>query len=141
MELQMHIRAQGKSLQLLRATYDPTIKRGVQKLIARLPNNIISIPDDVKKLLTVEELAHLEDYLKMMDVVKTQQRQSENLNNIVETLLDATTALSTTNTIKETTIDSERAVEIYAALDAFSAALRKAGYTKPAKQKKEKPQT
>jgi hypothetical protein len=124
----MHIREHGKSIQLLRTVYDPSKKRGVQKVVGRLPQDIDKIPDNIMAALTGEEQQHLTDYLVTMKAVKARQYAVQNLVNIHLTIDSAISALDTA--------DSTKAAEIWAALDRFGTALKKAGHPKPKPAKK-----
>ena len=128
----MHIREHGKCIQMLRSTYDQVTKRGVQKLVASLPSDAAVIPDKVKSLLSPEELQHLKDYLELMKAVKTQNRQRQNLDTIATSLTDSIAALS----FDGLSLESSQVSEIWTAIDAFSLALKKAGYAKPPKPRK-----
>lgn len=125
----MHFREQGKSLQLVRTTYNPEKRRGEQAVVAKLPQYTYIIPEDVRQLLTVEEVHQLTDYLAALEAGRKRQSQAYHLTTLVEDMGKATEALKGGTTLKD-------ADTLWNAISDLSKALRKAGHPKPVKASK-----
>lgn len=69
----MHFREQGRSLQLIRTTYQADKGRGSQQVVARIPLHTYELPADVEALLTAEELAQTRDYLATIKTVRSER--------------------------------------------------------------------
>ena len=59
----MRIKEAGKRLQLVRTTYEPESRRGVDKMIASVSSEALCVPFDVLPLLTPEEITQVEGAL------------------------------------------------------------------------------
>lgn len=59
----MRIKEAGKRLQLVRTTYAPECRRGIDKMIASISSEAIHVPLDVVPLLTPEEIKQVEGAL------------------------------------------------------------------------------
>lgn len=122
----MHFREQGKSLQLVRTTYNSAKGRGEQTVVAKLPQYTYAIPDDVRQLLTAEEVAQLTDYLAALESGRKKQNQAYHLTTLVEDIAKATEALRAGVVPKDPDA-------LWAAIADLSKALRKGGHPKPVK--------
>ncbi|MGF6314967.1 hypothetical protein [Pseudomonas frederiksbergensis] len=56
----MRIKEAGKRLQLVRTTYNPESRRGIDKMIASLSSEALEVPLDVRPLLTPEEFEQVD---------------------------------------------------------------------------------
>lgn len=120
----MHFREQGKSLQLVRTTYNPAKGRGEQTVVAKLPQYTYTIPDDVRQLLTADEVAQLTDYLAALEAGRRQQANAYHLRKLTEDMTMAVEALKAGSTPSD-------ADAIWTAMADMAKALKKAGYPKP----------
>lgn len=122
----MHFREQGKSLQLVRTTYESEKGRGVQKVVARLPRFSYTVPENVKALLTQDELVQLSDYLKALQAQREQDSHT----------LYARSGHAFVRSVREA-IESKAALDdpekLWAEIALLTKALRKAGYPRPKK--------
>lgn len=89
----MHFREQGKSLQLVRTTYESEKGRGVQKVVARLPRFSYTVPENVKALLTQDELVQLTDYLATLESGRKTETRNLYLRTLETAVVSATEAL------------------------------------------------
>ncbi|WP_045057417.1 hypothetical protein [Pseudomonas sp. ES3-33] len=69
----MRIKEAGKRLQLVRTTYTPESRRGVDKMIASVSSEAINVPFDVLPLLTPEEIKQVNDALLKRYVAKQKE--------------------------------------------------------------------
>lgn len=122
----MHFREQGRSLQLIRTTYDPSKRRGVQAVVAKLPLYCYTIPADVRPLLTEEETQQLTDYLAAVEAGRKQQNQAYQLQKLADDIAAATEALKSGKA-------PSNAEALWSAMAELGKALRKAGHPKPVK--------
>ena len=125
----MHFREQGKVLQLIRTTYDPVRKRGVQSVIGKMPRFTYAVPLEVSVLLTMEEKTQLADYLNALKAGREDESKASSLLICSRTIAAAASAL--TLGIKPKDADA-----IWSALADLSKALKKGGYRKPVPLKK-----
>lgn len=128
----MHFREQGKSLQLVRTTYNPEKKRGEQVVVAKLPQYTYTIPEDVRLLLTAEEFAQLTDYLAALADGRNRQNQAFHLRTLVDAMKEATAAL-------KVGVSPRDADALWTSIADLSKALRKAGHPKPVKARNPAP--
>lgn len=122
----MHFREQGRSLQLIRTTYDPEKRRGVQTVVAKLPQYTYSVPGEVRALLTDDEAQQLNDYLAAVQAGRNQQSQAYHLRQLAEDIGKATEALKAGGTPPDPDA-------LWASMAELGKALRKAGHPKPVK--------
>jgi hypothetical protein len=59
----MRIKEAGKRLQLVRTTYNPESRRGVDKMIGSLSSEALEVPFDIRSLLTPEEIEQVDNAL------------------------------------------------------------------------------
>lgn len=126
----MQFRVQGRKLQCLRSIYNSETKRSEQKLIARIPSYLREIPaaDEENNLgeLTPDEVKQLEIYLSNAKAASDQTHLSLAVKTAPGWLKQLSDGLATIP------VTPDHANSIWAALDAVSKAMRKAGYKKPA---------
>jgi len=123
----MQFRPVKLKLQCLRSEYDPDSKRSRQRMVCSVPKLIEPerIPDDVKALLTAEELNELEDYLRNASERRRVASQNSTVRTAPYHLRGLRQALS-----ELTELDAEKAREIWAELDAIEKTMKKLGYKK-----------
>ncbi|MDM1709589.1 hypothetical protein HX137_02935 [Pseudomonas sp. 165] len=132
----MQIRKLQTVYRLIRTTYDPVKKRGVEKLLCSFPITAQSMSDDVRAVLTNEEIKQLEDWFKAREIERKREHEARELCHKRYLLRSAALALSNFRDslkIEELAgeFTPEHANELWAELDATRRALRKAGYAKP----------
>jgi hypothetical protein len=125
----MRIKEKGQRLQLLRTEYVPEIKRGRDIMIGSLSKYAGSVPDDVRELLTADELEKLETYLTQRREASTVMMQGFALDTLPSKLREAMEGLKSAD--KVAAMKPDHIAEIWACLDAMRTAMRKAGLSKP----------
>lgn len=125
----MHFREQGKSLQLIRTVYNPEKGRGEQSVVAKLPQYRYTIPENVRQLLTADEVAQLTDYLAALEAGRRQQSNAFHLRQLAADMAKASEAL------KDGSMPAN-ADALWSAMADLGKALKKAGYPKPVKARK-----
>lgn len=128
----MHFREQGRVLQLIRTTYDPAKRRGVQSVVGNMPQYSYVIPSTLDALLTLEERSQLADYL---NALKTGREDQSHIFH----LRDASTRLNAVTAALQAGVKTDQAAVIWTAIADLSKALKKAGYPKPVVPKKQAP--
>ncbi len=128
----MHFREQGKSLQLVRTTYNSEKGRGEQTVVAKLPQYTYTIPEDVRQLLTADEVAQLTDYLAALEAGRRQQANAYHLRKLAEDMAMAADALKAGSTPAD-------ADALWTAIADLGKALKKAGHPKPVKARNPAP--
>lgn len=86
----MQIRNQHGKIQLIRTTYDPTIKRGRSVLVGTLPSYASAIPIALNEKLTDVERAQLQPILDKNMAELDTYRQMSATRNLPETIRNAT---------------------------------------------------
>lgn len=124
----MHFREQGRSLQLIRTSYDASKGRGIQTVIGKLPQFSYVIPAEIEKLLTAEEMRQLADYLAALEAGRKDQGLSFKLRGVAEDIAAAAAAVLAGHAPKD-------ADAIWAAMAEMGKALKKAGHPRPVKAK------
>lgn len=124
----MHVRQQGSVLVLIRTTYDPVRKRGVQTTVARIPAHTRpdGVPSEVLSQLNLDESAQLRDYLTARADGERQERQKTYLNTLSFSIKEAVTAL-------EAGLQPKDAGAVWEAIATLQKALKKAGHPKPSR--------
>lgn len=125
----MHFREQGRVLQLIRTTYDPVKRRGVQTVVGNMPQYSYVIPGSLDELLTLEERSQLADYLNALKIGREDQSHIYHLR-------DASTRIAAVTAALQAGVKTDQAVAIWSAITDLSKALKKAGYPKPVLPKK-----
>lgn len=125
----MRIKEKGKRLQLLRTEYVPELKRGRDVMIGSLSKYDAHVPDDVKALLSEDELAKLETHLKERREASAAVMQGFALDTLPSKLREAMEALKSPE--HAASVTPEHAASIWSALDDMRAAMRKAGLARP----------
>lgn len=122
----MHIRQQGSVLVLIRTTYDPVRKRGVQTTVARIPAHTRpdGVPSEVLSQLNLDESGQLRDYLAARADGERQEQLKVNLRAVQLVMRNAVEAL-------EEGLKPKDAGEVWEAMTALQKALKKAGHPKP----------
>ena len=130
--INMHIRQQGSNLVLVRTTYDPARKRGVQTTIGRIPAHTTtdSVPAEVRGQLTLEEAGQLDDYLRARAEGVRLESQKRSVSTIAGLLRSTTDAVNAG--VKPTNSDS-----IWEAMSELQKSLKRAGFPKPQRGDKE----
>lgn len=126
----MHFREQGKSLQLIRTTYDAERGRGVQTVVGRIPQYTYEIPHEIAPLLTPEETSQLNDYLSAVKAARYKLELANSLNYIAASQMKKATEALVDG------IPPKSADELWSAMEDLAKALRKAGHPRPAKAPK-----
>ncbi|MCP3713133.1 hypothetical protein M3I54_40705 [Paraburkholderia sp. CNPSo 3274] len=127
----MHFREQGKVLQLIRTIYDPTVGRGRQSVVAKIPKHTYELPVDIEALLTPEERIQATDYLVTL---KAGREKTTNSNTVdygyvrIERIVTALQAGA-----KPSEPNTER---LWAVIGRLQRALTKAGCARPKKAAK-----
>jgi len=125
----MRIKEKGTRLQLLRTEYVPELKRGRDVMVGSLSKYDSRVPDDIKTLLSEDELAKLEAYLKDRHEASAAAMQGFALDTLPSKLRESIEALKSADKVASMT--PEHAAKIWSALDDMRAAMRKAGLTRP----------
>jgi len=121
----MQFREQGQKVQCIRSTYDPSIKRSRQRVVASFSRWAEKLPAHGLDALTPDERQELEEWFSAR---QAQQAQRRNLDRISVAERDLN-ALA--EAIRSVDLTDERAASIWQGLDAVAKALRKAGHKKP----------
>ncbi len=122
----MHVRQQGSVLVLIRTTYDPIRKRGVQTTLARIPADTRpdGVPAEVLSQLTSDEVGQLRDYLAARADSMRHAHHKANLQTVHITLRDAVAALNAG-------LQPTDPAAVWATLGELQKALKKSGHPKP----------
>jgi len=125
----MRIKEKGTRLQLLRTEYVPELKRGRDVMVGSLSKYDSRVPDDIKSLLSDDELAKLETHLKERQEASAAAMQGFALDMLPSKLRESIEALKSAD--KVASVTPEHAARIWAALDDMRTAMRKAGLARP----------
>lgn len=136
----MQIRELRTVYQLIRTTYDETRKRGVEKMLCSFPKDAPVMPEQVKSTLNEKELKQLEDWFQAREEKRNKELEEMKWSRKLYQLRCAALVLSEfRDALKDPTVveefTSEHASELWSELDATRSALRKAGFSKPKKEK------
>lgn len=122
----MYIKNQRGTLSLIRTTYDKEKKGPVQKSVGSLPDTAIAVPAELKDVLTTEEIAQLEDYLRAMA-----EKRKEDSHRVY-----AQSAQSFVRSVREAVeakAELSNPEQLWAEIALLTKALRKAGHPRPKK--------
>lgn len=129
----MQIREQGRQLQCIRTEYVPEKKRTYGRVVAKQDRSLSTITDEVRQLLTEEEVDELETYLSKREERISVAIMRNSLSTVWDCMRRASIALSVDELKDE--LSSEEADDIYRSMEELTKALRKAGFKRPVKAK------
>lgn len=129
----MQIREQGRQLQCIRTEYVPEKKRTYGRVVAKQDRYLSTITDEVRQLLTKEEVDELETYLSKRKEKQSVDRMRSEMLTVEHSMRQAAMALSVDELKSE--LSSDEADEIYRGMEELTKALRKAGFKRPVKAK------
>ena len=121
----MHFRESGRRIQVIRTTYSPKIKRGVQKMLFSFPRWSSQLPPEAKTCLTKEELKELQEWLERRHVEAEKTNRRVSYHQIVEDLVAATRHVA-----EVTELSPKYAAKVHEATNALAEALTRAGFGK-----------
>ena len=130
----MQIREKGKKVLFIRTEYKPEQKRTVGYTFASQNRGLSTICEEVRPLLTEEEVEQLEKWL----VERSEKMTVDNLNAglfvLTYNMQKAIDALAIDSLAKD--LSEEKADEIWGKIADLQKALKKAGFAKPKAAKK-----
>lgn len=129
----MQIREQGRQLQCIRTEYVPEKKRTYGRVVAKQNRYLSTITDEVRQLLTEEEVDELETYLSKREERESVARMKGALSTVNYYMSQAAIALSV-DELKDD-LGSGEVEAIYRGMEELAKALRKAGFKRPVKAK------
>lgn len=129
----MQIREQGRQLQCIRTEYVPEKKRTYGRVVAKQNRYLSTITDEVRQLLTEEEVDELETYLSKREERESVARMKGALSTVNYYMSQAAIALSV-DELKDD-LGSGEVEAIYRGMEELTKALRKAGFKRPVKAK------
>lgn len=129
----MQIREQGRQLQCIRTEYVPEKKRTYGRVVAKQNRYLSTITDEVRQLLTEEEVDELETYLSKREERESVARMKGALSTVNYYMSQAAIALSV-DELKDD-LGSGEVEAIYRSMEELTKALRKAGFKRPVKAK------
>jgi len=130
----MQIREQGQQVQLIRSPYCKEKKRCVQKVVHTFKRQYYYSSDDVSKYLSVDQVADLSDdeKKKLSDWLKAKADKTS-ADDRAYSISRADRQISkAADAILSDGVSAEQAVEIWAAIEKLSKALRKSGHPRSA---------
>ena len=119
----MHIRIQGKQVQLIRNTYSKEKKRAVQKVIGHFPSWSRVPGADIWPLLNEGETAELQEWLqaqKDKDELYSKQAGADMATSSLQKIIRSVELL-----------DEQKAAQVWEELGKLQKALKKAGFKRP----------
>lgn len=125
----MQIREKGKKVLFIRTEYKPEQKRTVGYTFASQDRGLSTICEEVRPLLTEEEVEQLEKWLVERSEKITAASLSAGLFVIDYNMQKAIDALAVDSLAKE--LSSEAADKIWGKIADLQKALKKAGFTRP----------
>lgn len=126
----MRIKEAGKRLQLVRTTYEPESRRGVDKMIASVSSDVSNIPVDVLPLLTPEEVEQVTYLLRERHLRKKKIASKTVLKSgFVESGHLAIWALTHTDIVES--LMPEEVINIWSMLEQVQLAMEKAKLPRP----------
>lgn len=131
----MQFREKGKKLLCIRSEYVPEKKRTVGVTVASQDKYLSTVSEEVCRQLEKEEVDQLKEWLSKRTEKWSVDRLSSQLSIIHVQMAKAAEALDDDRL--ENSLSNERAAEIWEAHEKLSKALKKAGFKKPAKPKKQ----
>lgn len=123
----MHFRESGRRIQVIRTTYDPKSKRGVQKMLFSFPRWNLELPAEARKLLTPAELQELQEWLTRRRTETEKASRGVSYRRIVDDLIAAAEHVAEAEA-KE--LSPEYAAKVHEATAALTEALAMAGFGK-----------
>jgi len=137
----MQFRERRRVIQIIRTTYDSTLKRGRSEVVGKIEKDAPAIPEELRKSCSVEELAEIEAWLAEREA----SRRTETIRD--ETGLLAQRMRHATDYFRHHAQGDQgdeqaalHAAEIWLAWEDLKKAIRKAGYSESrlAKEKEER---
>ena len=125
----MQIREKGKKVLFIRTEYKPEQKRTVGYTFGSQDRGLSTICEEVRPLLTVEEVEQLEKWLAERSEKMTVDNLNAGLFVVAYNMQKAADALALDSLVKD--LSSEKADEIWEKISNLQKALKKAGFTKP----------
>ena len=126
----MQFREQGKKIQCIRSTYDPTTKRSHQKVVASFGRWADKLPSDKLTDLTDTERQELVKWFE-----SRQSAQSERVNHYRASLGGKTLADLAESIRAAGALTDDQAAAAWRGLADVAKALRKAGHPKPQRER------
>ena len=127
----MQFREQGKKIQCIRSTYDPTIKRSHQKVVAAFGRWADKLPSDELADLTDAERQELAAWFEARQSVKSERMNQYRVMGASSTLVQLAESIKATGAAMT---DKEAALT-WSALTEVAKSLRKAGHPKPKRER------
>jgi hypothetical protein len=121
----MQFREQGRKVQCIRSTYNPTTKRSDQRVVAAFSRYVDSLPGDLPEL-TESERGELATWFAARQSAKEANLNSFRARHGGQSLMDMATAIEATGAA----LTPEQAAAIWHGMDAIRRALRKHGHRK-----------
>lgn len=125
----MQIREKGKKVLFIRTEYKPEQKRTVGYTFASQDRGLSTICEEVRPLLTVEEVEQLEKWLVERSEKMTVASLNAGLFVVAYNMQKAVDALAVDSLAKD--LSDEKADEIWQKITDLQKALKKAGFAKP----------
>jgi hypothetical protein len=126
----VQFREQGKKIQCILSTYDPSSKRSHQKLVASFDRWADSLPSDGLEELTDAERQELEAWFAARRADMQARSRRWKLDDAPRILADLADAVRAADTLT-----ADHAARIWAGLGELAKALRKAGHPKPKRER------
>lgn len=126
-------RVKGKIQVLAYRGYDKEKRRAIVKMLGSIDAYNYSMSDGLQDYMTVEEKQELQSYIESMrqsDKNRSLQYMTEGLHSRIKEVSDSLAA-------EEHYMTDDIAIRLYAAIDDLQKAMRKAGYKRPARAKKQ----
>ena len=127
----MQFREQGKKIQCIRSTYDPATKRSHQKVIAAFDRWADKLPSVEVADLTDTERQELAAWFEARQSVKAERMNQYRVMSAASTLVQLAESIKATGAAMT---DKEAALT-WSALAEVAKALRKAGHSKPKRER------
>ncbi len=127
----MQFREQGKKIQCIRSTYDSTIKRSHQKLVATFDRYADKLPSVDVAVLTDAEHKELTAWFEARQSLKAERMNQYRVMSAASTLAELARSIKATGAAMA---DSEAAAT-WSALSDVVKALRKAGHPKSKRER------
>ena len=127
----MQFREQGKKIQCIRSTYDPTSKRSHQKLVSTFDRCADKLPSVGLEGLTDAERQELGAWFDARQTVKAEQMNQYRVMSAASLLAQLGGSIKATGA----TMTDKEAAATWSALAEVAKAMRKAGHLKPKRER------
>lgn len=126
----MQFREQGKKIQCIRSSYDPAVKRSHQTVVAAFDRYADAVPSADVVDLTEGERQELDAWFDQRQASRAASMSQYRASSGGQTLNDLAKAISAADSMT-----AEQAAALWLGLAAVAKSLRKAGHSKPQRER------